>query len=191
MIEKKCIDCNELKPATLEYFYKCNQQKNGLTVYCKLCINKRTGNYREKNRAGINAQKREHYYVNKDELNRKHKIYRETNKERIQKVRQEKHQQIKHLPEQRFQDYKQASKRRKLDFGLTFEQFLEITKNECFYCGRMELGFSGIDRINNEQGYTNKNVVPCCRQCNYAKHAYTKEQFLEMCLAVCKHNNLV
>lgn len=64
-------------------------------------------------------------------------------------------------------------------FSLTFDQFKEIIKKPCFYCGishSMErkdmvkdkvstdtvLRYNGIDRIENEIGYTVENSVPCC-----------------------------
>ena len=37
METKKCKKCQENKPATLEYFYKSKQTKDGLNSYCKTC----------------------------------------------------------------------------------------------------------------------------------------------------------
>ena len=38
---KICSECRKGKPATLEFFYKQKQAKDGLTWYCKVCIKKR------------------------------------------------------------------------------------------------------------------------------------------------------
>lgn len=36
---------------------------------------------------------------------------------------------------------------------------------------------NGIDRIDNNKGYTIDNVVPCCKMCNQAKNDYTLQEF--------------
>lgn len=36
----------------------------------------------------------------------------------------------------------------------------------------------GVDRINNDKGYTIDNVVTCCGDCNYMKRAMSVEAFL-------------
>ena len=37
---KKCTKCGEIKPATLEYFYRNKRIKGGLVARCKVCTNK-------------------------------------------------------------------------------------------------------------------------------------------------------
>ena len=51
---------------------------------------------------------------------------------------------------------------------LTFEQFAKIIEMECFYCG--ETKSNGVDRVENDEGYTLKNSVACCRTCNWFKN---------------------
>lgn len=51
---------------------------------------------------------------------------------------------------------------------ITFPQYCELVNKNCHYCGKSlkdECG-SGLDRINNSEGYTLKNVLPCCGFCN-------------------------
>jgi|SRR6266568_1484120 len=88
-----------------------------------------------------------------------------------------------------FTRYKYAATKRKLSFVLSFEQFLQIIKRPCFYCGAEnsnhfhtpegpeELRYNGIDRMNNREGYTYLNSVPCCGVCNRMKSAFTVAQF--------------
>jgi hypothetical protein len=39
--------------------------------------------------------------------------------------------------------------------------------------------YSGIDRKDNNKGYTLENSVSCCTQCNTAKLNFTTEQFMD------------
>ena len=70
-------------------------------------------------------------------------------------------------------------------FLLTFEQFSTIVTTTCIYCGSpgsQPIGdrlVCGVDRIDNERGYTLDNVAPCCADCNLAKGNRSKEQFEE------------
>jgi hypothetical protein len=69
-----------------------------------------------------------------------------------------------------FTDYRSGALRRGIPFELTKEQFRDITNNDCIYCGApKEVAAIGIDRIDNEFGYTTSNCVPCCRHCNTRK----------------------
>lgn len=79
-------------------------------------------------------------------------------------------------------------------FELTFEQFKDIISKNCNYCGSPPknvkkdrrkyrdriLKYNGIDRVDNDVGYVMSNVVPCCRNCNIAKHTYSVDFFKEL-----------
>jgi len=65
-------------------------------------------------------------------------------------------------------------------FELTDAEILHLTSLPCFYCDsphsnltRTKRGdciqHNGLDRVDNNKGYTIDNVVPCCRYCNFAK----------------------
>jgi len=85
--------------------------------------------------------------------------------------------------------YKRQAKQRGHVFKLTDEEFLKITKQNCYYCGAKpnntihkkthngEYVYNGIDRIDNTKGYTIDNVVPCCHPCNQAKSSRTLQEF--------------
>lgn len=84
-----------------------------------------------------------------------------------------------------------------LDGDLTFEQFYELSQQNCFYCGNQpsnkragrgkrssefyntncEFIFNGLDRINNSELHNYSNVVACCKWCNYSKRERTVEEF--------------
>ena len=85
--------------------------------------------------------------------------------------------------------YKNRAKKRGYIFDLTEEQFFSLTQKDCYYCGAKPnniskyLGcsgdylYNGIDRINNNGGYTIDNVVPCCKICNMAKNNLTLQEY--------------
>lgn len=69
-----------------------------------------------------------------------------------------------------FTRLKREAKHRNLECSLTFAEFEELRKLDCFYCDGLlpEIGY-GLDRIDNEKGYTNDNVLPCCKDCNFLR----------------------
>ena len=85
--------------------------------------------------------------------------------------------------------YKKHAKKRGLEWDLTEEQFKEIAQQDCYYCGvkpnnigkipktHGEYTYNGIDRIDNNKGYTIDNIVPCCKRCNIAKNNSTLQKF--------------
>ena len=85
--------------------------------------------------------------------------------------------------------YRTGARRRRLAFDLSRAEFLALAVQPCHYCGT---GYSmttvvrdsvfehnGIDRIDNDKGYTATNVVPCCKTCNRAKFTMSAEEFYD------------
>ena len=81
-----------------------------------------------------------------------------------------------------------VANRRGIVWALSLEQFLDITSRPCTYCGVMgrkvagknlngEYRYNGIDRVNNDVGYTPANSAPCCGSCNRAKGEMAVEEF--------------
>jgi hypothetical protein len=89
-----------------------------------------------------------------------------------------------------FSRYLRGAINKKRVFDLTFEQFKHILKRNCIYCGMEPRAFNavekqkklsnedklkyvvyanGVDRLDSNEGYTLKNTVSCCKECNYAK----------------------
>jgi len=90
-----------------------------------------------------------------------------------------------------FYAYKVNSKKRDLKFLLTKEEFRRLTKQKCHYCGSPpnqirdnkngSYGiyiYNGVDRINNNEGYTLNNCVACCKDCNIAKGTKSLKEFV-------------
>lgn len=54
-------------------------------------------------------------------------------------------------------------------WNISFINYEKIIMNNCFYCEKVTFGIevgSGLDRIDNNLGYTINNVLPCCGDCN-------------------------
>lgn len=66
---------------------------------------------------------------------------------------------------------KDIAKRRGFKCDITNEQFISYWNSKCEYCYKAILNEKGIglDRLDNNLGYTPENVVPCCGDCNYIK----------------------
>ena len=89
-----------------------------------------------------------------------------------------------------FRTYKRNAKNKNLKFSLDKKYFFELTRKNCYYCGSSPSNlmkertlysnyiYNGIDRVDNNKGYSKNNVVPCCKICNQAKHALSKKEFL-------------
>ena len=77
--------------------------------------------------------------------------------------------------------YQFWAKKRGLSFGLSREDFKKLTRSNCHYCdsaptriskrkfGNGDYKYNGIDRKNNNKGYTKGNSLSCCFICNRAK----------------------
>lgn len=89
--------------------------------------------------------------------------------------------------------YQQSAKERGLSFRLDSDSFYELTQSVCYYCGALPSGIfrnnnkrkgfythNGIDRKNNNIGYTKLNCVACCKTCNFSKHKMSEKLFLDM-----------
>lgn len=96
---------------------------------------------------------------------------------------------------------KYAAKKRGYKWTLTNKQVRSIMSQPCHYCGakpsnidkpRLADGafiYSGLDRVNNKLGYSQKNCVPCCKHCNRAKETMTLKEFRDWSRALYKRFN--
>lgn len=89
-----------------------------------------------------------------------------------------------------FDCYKRDANGKGVEFLLTLEEFSQITQQPCDYCGSPPVHpyrygrnngpyiANGVDRVNSSKGYCVKNVVPCCKVCNYMKNTLSVEDFI-------------
>jgi len=101
-----------------------------------------------------------------------------------------------------YKQYLRHSKRKNRNFEISKERFKEISKMNCFYCGRepstisksksnhSEYVYNGMDRIDSSLGYIESNIVPCCEFCNKMKLDHSFEDFSKQILKISKHLKL-
>lgn len=88
--------------------------------------------------------------------------------------------------------------------ALSIDEFWAMILKPCHYCGREpynrtkfnlksgqsdedQMLYNGIDRVNNNVGYTKSNSVPCCKFCNHMKFHLSKKDFLDHVMTIAKH----
>jgi hypothetical protein len=112
-----------------------------------------------------------------------------------------------------FGNYKNSAYQRNIKFNVTLETFKIICSKNCHYCGEAPIQYNhnlnkkgelyerseattkkqidiswifvnGVDRLDNEIGYIENNLVPCCSTCNYMKRMMEAEEFILHCRKV-------
>jgi len=80
--------------------------------------------------------------------------------------------------------YQRGAHKRGLSFELDLAAFTVLIHQPCHYCYQSPDPTNGVDRYNNDEGYTAENSVPCCSMCNRAKGAIPVEDFLCWCARI-------
>lgn len=91
---------------------------------------------------------------------------------------------------------RKSASRRGWEFQLSDDEVFSLMTQPCYWCGREavnvskaksyngEFRYNGIDRLDNEKGYVDGNVVSCCGPCNRSKNTMSKNEFVEFCVMV-------
>lgn len=91
--------------------------------------------------------------------------------------------------------YKTSADTKQLEFSISFDDYKNVVKNPCHYCGviqnRGSECFNGIDRENNDVGYVLDNCVSCCKMCNYMKKSLSKNVFVKRVEHILSYNTIV
>lgn len=86
-------------------------------------------------------------------------------------------------------------------FDISKRDFKFLISRTCVYCGafpnnqhvnqntKQIFFYNGVDRVDNDRGYTLDNCVPCCKICNYAKGGMTHEEFIQYLNGLVKYRN--
>lgn len=81
--------------------------------------------------------------------------------------------------------YVKGAKKRHLDFTLSKTLFESLLVQPCFYCGHhIPQQIHGIDRVDNDKGYVEGNVVTCCETCNILKGTNHPQEFIDKLRAI-------
>lgn len=97
--------------------------------------------------------------------------------------------------------YVYRAKKRGFSWHLTHEEFDELIRMACYYCGGepelvkgntvtvkgVRQHYSGVDRRNNEPYYSKENAVPCCATCNMLKGSLNEEEFIQQIVRIHAH----
>jgi hypothetical protein len=76
---------------------------------------------------------------------------------------------------------------KKLAFDFTVKDFESIyNTTKCDYCGD-HISTIGLDRLNNDLGYTKDNVVPCCSTCNLMRKSMSVNDFESKILQIARY----
>lgn len=96
--------------------------------------------------------------------------------------------------------YRGSALARGIIFDIEKQDFLEIIKMDCAYCGcgpsnmrkpRSSNGspflYNGIDRIDSDLGYVLGNVTASCQRCNFMKGSLGRNEFIEHLKRIISH----
>lgn len=86
--------------------------------------------------------------------------------------------------------YKSRAKRRKIEYKLSYEEFVQFWQKSCHYCGGV-INTVGLDRVDNSKGYEIDNIVPCCWNCNDMKSNLTTKEFISHAFDIYHYKNSV
>lgn len=159
MVRENSLNCNQCNTELVLNNNWRNTDKKCSRYICKTC----------------DAIKRHEYYLNnkKHELQKSHKHYLENKQKYSNSEKRYKHS-IKGI----FATYKKNADNRNLQFNLSITDVGLLVSSPCYYCGKMQTLFNGIDRVDNDKGYNLDNSVSCCKNCNLMKRILSKDVFL-------------
>lgn len=197
----KCKKCNETRSP--QEFAKCAKCVGGLAKTCKICnktkylksydLKPRTKENRQLAESGLKKCKicenikdlgefypiGDSYYSSQCKkcagvlLKNRYKENTNGHRDRAKSLTKKN----KKDPEKRFKAYKAGAENRNILFNITFEQFYRLWQRPCSYCAS-PIETIGVDRIDNEKGYSVDNICSCCSTCNYWKKAQSQEFFI-------------
>ena len=126
-------------------------------------------------------------YLEKNARNAKN--WRDNNPEKVLLNNENK----KQSPELQYNVYMRTANIKNLTFELSFDEYYEIVKKECYYCGEFSENktINGIDRKDQSNGYLLDNCVPCCEMCNMMKKSLNEKIFLQRIEHILLYNKLI
>ena len=100
-------------------------------------------------------------------------------------------------------NYRRGAIRRGHLWELTDDDCFKLFQSDCIYCGAAPnqiyrtgswngtFVYNGLDRVDNEKGYTTANTVACCGTCNLAKHTTPDTEFRDWIKRAYEYQNRI
>ena len=100
---------------------------------------------------------------------------------------------FKDISKVEYSHYKCRANKKEFEFKLSKTEFNEKIKDPCYLCGKhtTETHKNGIDRFDNEKGYTLNNIKSCCGNCNYIKRNNQYHEMIDKCMKICVKNRKI
>jgi len=187
MCTQICNTCDKELP--IDKFYTRQRIYRGkettLYIYkiCIQCYLEYSKKYRKENKEKCNAAIAKWHKEHAEHCKKVHKVatkrWRENNKKRC--YENAKRYDAEHKTERAYSAYKRVAKLKQREFSLSLEEFKVFIFNSCYYCGALPNPKNGIDRVDNNKGYVQGNMVSCCGTCNRLKLHLNVEYFILQC----------
>lgn len=86
--------------------------------------------------------------------------------------------------------YKTGASKRGYNFELSEEEYYKIIQDDCYICGKKtdENHINGIDRFDNDVGYTLANINACCCECNFMKKDFEYNVMFDQFKKIYEHS---
>ena len=146
-----------------------------------------------------NERSRKYYHENRKNILEKKKKYRKTDNYKEQRQRYSRNYYIKNRNKlknyaleyrktdtgklkESISSHKRKAKTKQLPNDLSMKEWkrcLEYFGYSCAYCGRKTeiLQKEHVIPLSKNGGFTKKNIIPACRECNYSKHTHVMEKW--------------
>lgn len=140
---RQCHRCQQVLPATTDFFLRDKSRPLGLAYECKEC-------HRERKRGRDNRPDRWQLMTDeqKAKAKKRNQRYAKTDKGRAVSLRKA---------------YERIDA-----CDMTTTEVLTLIVQPCAHCGTVDLP-RGLDRIDNSKPHVKGNVVPSCAPCNFAR----------------------
>lgn len=85
-----------------------------------------------------------------------------------------------------YSSYVYRAQKKNLEVAIDESEFVKLTSSSCHFCLKetTETHLNGVDRKDNNLGYTIDNCLPCCSECNYMKGELSYEDFIDSCISI-------
>lgn len=181
--ERKCTQCEEWFPETIEYFYMHNKSKpeKGYQAECKVCARKRSFENKWANIEKAHEADRKYKEKHKEKIKREKKIWVEKNYERHIETREKWF--LKNPDKVKEYNEKRQHKNHKIN-KTEWENCKKYFDYQCAYCGLpisehyytrkgvTKLGDLHKEHVDHEGTDGLSNCIPSCGSCNDKKWMY-------------------